>query len=138
MPEQTETRDNGSRLREIRQVLSRNHITRGVTPEKLRVIMEELGPTYIKLGQIMSLHSDILPKEYCEELMKLSSDVTPMPFETVEEVLNNSFRQDWREYFDVIEEKPLGSASIAQVHRAKLKTGEDVIIKVPAKASTTR
>lgn len=89
MPEQTETRDNGSRLREIRQVLSRNHITRGVTPEKLRVIMEELGPTYIKLGQIMSLHSDILPKEYCEELMKLSSDVTPMPFETVEEVLNN-------------------------------------------------
>lgn len=133
MPEQTETRDNGSRLREIRQVLSRNHITRGVTPEKLRVIMEELGPTYIKLGQIMSLHSDILPKEYCEELMKLSSDVTPMPFETVEEVLNNSFRQDWREYFDVIEEKPLGSASIAQVHRAKLKTGEDVIIKVQRK-----
>ena len=48
--------DNRSRMKEIREVLFRNHITRGVTPEKLRVILEELGPTYIKLGQIMSLH----------------------------------------------------------------------------------
>ena len=76
--------DNRSRMKEIREVLFRNHITRGVTPEKLRVILEELGPTYIKLGQIMSLHSDILPRAYCEELMKLNSEVTPMSFEEVE------------------------------------------------------
>ena len=55
-------------------------ITRGVSPEKLRLILEDLGPTYIKLGQIMSLRSDILPKRYCDELMKLCSDVPPMPF----------------------------------------------------------
>ena len=67
--------DNRSRMSEIRAVLFRNHITRGVTPEKLRVILEELGPTYIKLGQIMSLHSDILPRAYCDELIKLNSDV---------------------------------------------------------------
>ena len=125
--------DNRSRMREIREVLFRNHITRGVTPEKLRVILEELGPTYIKLGQIMSLHSDILPKAYCDELIKLNFDVRPMPFSEVEEVINRSYREDWHHFFASIEEKSLGSASIAQVHRAKLRTGEDVVIKVQRK-----
>ena len=57
-----------SRLREMTAVLHKHGITRGVTPEKLRLILEDLGPTYIKIGQIMSMHSDILPKRYCEEL----------------------------------------------------------------------
>ena len=125
--------DNRSRMREIREVLFRNHITRGVTPEKLRIILEELGPTYIKLGQIMSLHSDILPKAYCDELIKLNYDVKPMPFSEVEEVINRSYREDWHKFFASIDEKSLGSASIAQVHRAKLLTGEDVVIKVQRK-----
>ena len=122
--------DNRSRMKEIREVLFRNHITRGVTPEKLRIILEELGPTYIKLGQIMSLHSDILPKAYCDELIKLNSDVAPMPFSEVEQVINRSYREDWHQVFESIDPKPLGSASIAQVHRAKLLTGEDVVVKV--------
>ena len=121
------------RFREIKDVLRKNQITRGVTPEKLRMILEELGPTYIKLGQIMSLHSDFLPKAYCDELLKLNSDVTPMPFDDVEDVINHSYGQDWRELFQFIEEAPLGSASIAQVHRARLKNGEEVIIKVERK-----
>ena len=125
--------DNRSRMKEIRQVLFRNEITRGVTPEKLRIILEELGPTYIKLGQIMSLHSDILPRAYCDELIKLNSDVTPMPFSEVEEVINRSYREDWHEIFSSIEKEPLGSASIAQVHRAVLKSGEDVVVKVQRK-----
>ena len=74
------TMDNRSRLGEIREVLVKYKVTRGVTPEKLRGILEELGPTYIKLGQIMSLHSDILPERYCQALMDLNSNVTPMPF----------------------------------------------------------
>ena len=73
-----------SRLKEMTAVLKKYKLTHGLTPEKFRLILQELGPTYIKLGQIMSLHSDILPKEYCEELMKLCSDVEPMPFEQVE------------------------------------------------------
>lgn len=119
-----------SRLREITSVLHRYHITRGVTPEKLRLILEDLGPTYVKLGQIMSLHSDILPKAYCEELMKLTSDVKPMPFDEVESVLNESYGKDWHQIFSSIEKEPIGSASIAQVHRAMLQDGSDVIIKV--------
>ena len=63
--------DNRERLGEITAVLRKHHITRGVTPGKLRAILEELGPTYVKLGQIMSLHSDVLPQRYCDELMKL-------------------------------------------------------------------
>lgn len=125
--------ENSERFREIKDVLRKNQITRGVTPEKLRVILEELGPTYIKLGQIMSLHSDFLPKAYCDELLKLNSDVTPMPFDDVEDVINHSYGQDWRELFQFIEKAPLGSASIAQVHRARLKNGEEVIIKVERK-----
>lgn len=125
--------ENSERFREIRNVLRKNQIARGVSPEKLRVILEDLGPTYIKLGQIMSLHSDILPKAYCDELLKLNSDVTPMPFEDVEDVINQSYGQNWKELFQSIEETPLGSASIAQVHRARLKNGEEVIIKVERK-----
>lgn len=125
--------DNRERLREITEVLRRNKITRGITPEKLRVILEELGPTYIKLGQIMSLHSDILPQRYCRELMKLTSEVAPMPFPEVEEVINRSYREDWHSFFSSIDYTPLGSASIAQVHHATLISGEEVVIKVQRK-----
>ena len=125
--------DNRARLKEITAVLRRHQVTRGVTPEKLRAILEELGPTYVKLGQIMSLHSDVLPQRYCDELMKLTSEVTPMPFETVEEVINRSYREDWHNIFASIEKETLGSASIAQVHKARLLDGTDVIVKVERK-----
>lgn len=114
-------------------VLKKYKLTHGLTPEKFRLILQELGPTYIKLGQIMSLHSDILPKEYCEELMKLCSDVEPMPFEQVEAVIDASFGYSWKDVFASIDKKPLGAASIAQVHRATLKTGEQVVVKVQRK-----
>lgn len=81
----------GSRLKEITAVLRKHELTRGITPEKLRLILEDLGPTFIKIGQIMSLHSDVLPKKYCDELMKLRSDVAPMPFSEVEEVIEDSY-----------------------------------------------
>ena len=134
--EEQEKKENsgyGERLREITAVLKKHAITRGVSPEKLRLILEDLGPTYIKLGQIMSLRSDILPKRYCDELMKLCSDVPPMPFSQVIEVLEESMGCPWQEEFQHIEQKPLGAASIAQVHRATLKTGEEVVIKVQRK-----
>ena len=134
VPENPEKKpDSSSRLKEITQILLENKVFRGVIPEKLLIVIEELGPTYIKLGQIMSLHSDILPKEYCTELMKLNSEVTPMPFSDVISVIETSYGDRWSEIFESIDPVSLGSASIAQVHRARLKTGENVIIKVQRK-----
>jgi len=118
------------RLREITHVLHAHEISRGVTPEKLRLILEDLGPTYIKIGQLMSMRSDILPQKYCDELMKLQSDVEPMPFAEVVRVIEASYSRPVGEVFSSVDETPLGSASIAQVHRARLITGEDVVVKV--------
>lgn len=123
----------GKRLKEITSVLHKYAISRGVTPEKLRLILEELGPTYIKLGQIASMHSDILPKKYCDELMRLRSDVAPMPFEQVKEVLEEAYGCPYTEIFAEVDPVPLGAASIAQVHKAVLKTGEKVVVKVQRK-----
>lgn len=133
--EETEVSDRGygSRFREIMGVLHAHHITKGMTPEKFRLILEDLGPTYIKIGQIMSSRSDILPQSYCDELARLRSDVPPMPFEDVEDVLNSSLGFHWKEEFRRIDEEPLGSASIAQVHKALLKNGTKVVIKVQRK-----
>jgi len=118
------------RLREITRVLHAHNISRGVTPVKLRQILEDLGPTFIKLGQLMSMRSDILPRTYCDELMKLTSDVPAMPFDEVVRVIEDSYGRPWGEIFSSIDEKPLGAASIAQVHRAVLTTGEEVVVKV--------
>lgn len=78
----------------------------------------------------MSMHSDILPKRYCDELMRLRSEVAPMPFEEVTAVLEESYGVSWSEIFKEIQETPLGAASIAQVHRAVLYDGSQVVIKV--------
>ena len=78
----------------------------------------------------MSLHSDILPKRYCDELMCLRSEVTPMEFPEVKEVIEQAYGCPWNEIFAFISDTPLGSASIAQVHRAELLSGEQVVIKV--------
>ncbi len=125
-----ESKEYRTRLKEITSVLHKYGITRGITPQKLRMILEDLGPTYIKIGQIMSLHSDILPKRYCDELMCLRSEVTPMEFPEVKEVIEQAYGCPWNEMFAFISDTPLGSASIAQVHRAELLSGEQVVIKV--------
>lgn len=128
-----ESGEYGARLREMTSVLHKHGITRGVTPEKLRMILEDLGPTFIKPGQIMSMHSDILPKRYCDELMRLQSEVMPMPFEEVTEVIEGAYGCPWKEIFLEIEDTPLGSASIAQVHKAVLGNGCKVVVKVQRK-----
>ena len=69
---------NGKRLKKIVSILVKHEITKGLTPEKLRFIIEDLGPTFIKIGQIMSMRRDIFPSDYCIELEKLRSQVTPM------------------------------------------------------------
>lgn len=119
-----------SRLTGILSVLRKNRITKGLTPQRLRCILEELGPTYVKLGQIMSMRSDLLPEKYCTELMKLRTSASGMPYETVIQVVEEELKCPYQKIFSGIDKEPLGSASIAQVHRAHLQGGEAVVIKV--------
>jgi ubiquinone biosynthesis protein len=100
------------------------------TPEKVRLILEELGATYIKLGQILSTRPDLIPKEYIDELSKLQDEALPLSFDEVKGVVEQELGKSLEEVFAYFERKPIASASLAQVHRAKLKSGESVVVKV--------
>lgn len=120
----------GGRFGEIVAILSRHHVVKGMTPEELRQLFEELGPTYVKLGQILSTRSDILPEAVCLELSKLRSDAAPMSIETVRAAIESEFSKPWDEVFRWMDPEPLGSASIAQAHLAELPDGRKVVAKV--------
>ena len=119
-----------SRVREILSIVRRYDIFHGLTPESLRRLLEELGPTFVKAGQILSMRSEILPESFTHELAKLRTDVEPMDRETVLQALRDEYDKPIEEIFDAIDDRPLGSASVAQVHKAKLVTGELVAVKV--------
>lgn len=119
-----------ARFKDILKVLRRYDLIKGLTPEKLRQILEDLGPTFIKLGQIMSMRPDMIPSEYCDELARLRTEVKPMPFDEVLKVLEAELGDAPDKHFSHVDEEPYGSASIAQVHKARLKDGKDVVIKV--------
>ncbi|MDO4287851.1 MAG: lipopolysaccharide core heptose(II) kinase RfaY [Eubacterium sp.] len=121
---------NRHRLREIMVILAKNDVTRGITPEKIRKIIEELGPTFVKLGQVLSMRQDILPAAYCAELRKLQTEVSPMDFSEVVQVVETEYGQPLGEVFAHFDAAPLGSASIAQVHRAVLMDGREVVVKI--------
>lgn len=113
------------------EILKQNDIAHGLNPQKLRKIMEDLGPTFVKLGQILSMRADLIPSKYCEELTKLRSQVTPMPFPQVKQVIRQEYGvKSIHQVFLSFESEPLGSASIAQVHRAVLRNGDPVVVKV--------
>lgn len=98
--------------------------------KRLRLAIEELGPTFIKLGQLLSSRPDIVPKSYIQELQKLQDDVNEEDYFTIRNVIENSMDTEIENVFSHIYVKPLGTASIAQVHEAQLKTGEKVVVKV--------
>ena len=118
------------RLKEIVAVLRERELLQGVTPVKVRQVLEDLGPTFVKLGQIISMRPDFLPNEYQAELTKLQSEVKPMEFSAVKEIVQREYNQSWDGIFASIDEHAMGSASIAQVHRAGLLNGDRVVIKV--------
>jgi len=119
-----------ARLLQIFGIVRKYDVFRGITPVKFRRLLEELGPTFVKAGQILSMRSEILPERFCRELTKLRSDAEPMPYETVIAVLEQEYGTGLDTIFDAIGEHPLGSASVAQVHRARLASGADVAVKV--------
>ena len=100
------------------------------TPAKVCTMLEELGPTYVKMGQIVSSQASIVPPEWQEELDKLQSDVSPFPSEIVRETIIGEFGSPPEELYATFEEIPFAAASTAQVHRALLHDGTMVVVKV--------
>lgn len=99
-------------------------------PVKLRKSLEDLGGAFVKLGQMLSLREDLIPGEYCNEFRKLLDDVPAMPVRSVKKVVEAELGRSCNELFSSFDNKPLGSASIAQVHKAVLKSGKTVVVKV--------
>jgi ubiquinone biosynthesis protein len=98
--------------------------------EQLAADLEELGPTYVKLGQLLSTRSDLLPVEYLQALNRLQDDVDPIPFADVAEVFAAEFGVRLSRAFSEVDPDPIGSASLAQVHRGVLRSGRAVALKV--------
>lgn len=101
------------------------------TPKRLKTAFEELGPTFIKLGQILSTRPDVLPESYIHEFSKLTDQIASFQFKEVLRIIEDEFGRDPFEVYEWIDETPLAAASIAQVHRARLKeNSQSVVIKV--------
>lgn len=98
--------------------------------ERIRLIIEELGPTFIKLGQMLSNRPDLLPEPLIKEFEKLQDRVPPFDIFTAKNIIEAETGLKLEELFSYFDEKPVGSASIGQVHRARLRSGEDVVVKV--------
>ncbi len=119
--------------------LGRRFVTLGKAPReierlspaaRLRLAMEELGPSFVKMGQILSTRPDLIPKEYASEFRKLQDNVPPEKEEVIREVIEAEFGADVDTLFAEFSPAPLAAASIAQVHCARLHTGEEVVVKV--------
>jgi ubiquinone biosynthesis protein len=98
--------------------------------QRLRLAFEELGPTFVKLGQMLSMREDLLPPPWTEELARLRSGAAPVPFEEILPVIESALGTSPSALFLDLQREPSGSASIAQVHRARLRDGRDVVLKV--------
>lgn len=110
--------------------ISSPDIARLTAAERMRLALEELGPTFVKLGQILSTRPDIIPHAFVKEFEKLQDNVPSFSFEEVLAQIEHELGGPSDEFFESIDPQPLAAASIAQVHRARLKSGEDVVIKV--------
>ena len=129
-PNEAKTLSSKRRLAQILGILKKHHITKGVDPVKFREILEDLGPTFVKIGQIMASRQDMFSERYCKELVKLRDNVAPLPFADVQRVIEEEYGCPMQEVFSSFERIPLGSASIAQVHKASLLDGREIVVKV--------
>jgi ubiquinone biosynthesis protein len=100
------------------------------TPAKVRLMLQQLGPTYVKVGQMVSSRADVLPATWRTELDKLQNTVPPFPYEQVEAIVRSELGAPPDTLFASFDHEPLGAASLAQVHRATLPDGSEVVVKV--------
>ena len=100
------------------------------TPQRVRETLEALGPTFIKLGQLLSLRPDRIPQEYCDEFRKLQDDVAPLSFPVIKGVVEAELKLPLAKLFRSFDREPLAAASVSQVHEATLLDGTRVVVKV--------
>ena len=98
--------------------------------ERARMAFEQLGPTFIKFGQLLASRPDLVPEDFVEEFKKLHDQVAAVPFSEIHKELHDQFGTELDRIFAKIEEEPIAAASIAQVHRAMLTSGENVVVKI--------
>ena len=100
------------------------------TAQRLRIAFEELGPTFIKLGQVLASRPDVIPRDYVNEFRRLQDQIPPVEFSKIEDILNDQFVGGYKKVFKEFSQDAIGSASIAQVHRAVLMDGTPVVVKI--------
>jgi ubiquinone biosynthesis protein len=120
----------GKRMGSIQKSPSRAPLHRTGIPERLRRMFEDLGPTFIKLGQVLACRPDMLPLEYSREFLKLTDSVAPFPSDESKKVIEDDLKAPISALFKSFDDTPVAAASIAQVHRATLHDETEVIIKV--------
>ena len=108
----------------------REEIEKHSRPARFRMALEELGPTFIKLGQVLSTRPDLIPPEYLDELAELQDNVPPFSYDEVEKLFISETGKMPSELFQSFDKQPIAAASIGQAHRGKLYTGEEVVVKV--------
>jgi ubiquinone biosynthesis protein len=126
---QMNVRFEGPRHKKIHKPQVRS-IDRYTTPQRVRMALEELGPTYVKFGQTLSSRPDLLPMDFIKELSKLQDEVPPFPFHEVKAIIKEQLGHSIGDLYDDFDEKPTAAASLSQVHHARMKTGEEVAVKV--------
>ncbi|HJQ31339.1 MAG TPA: AarF/UbiB family protein [Pyrinomonadaceae bacterium] len=99
-------------------------------PKNIRLALERLGLTYLKLGQFLAMRLDLVPQEVCQELAQLYEDVSPVPFEKVKAAVESELRAPLASLFPVFEREPVAAASVAQVHEARTRSNERVAVKI--------
>jgi ubiquinone biosynthesis protein len=98
--------------------------------ERLRLALEELGPAFVKFGQLLSVRADMLPPDFVQELSRLQDRVPPLPFAQIKEVVETELKAPMETLFRTFDEEPIASASLAQVHGAVLEGGDEVVVKI--------
>ncbi|MEK6554710.1 MAG: AarF/ABC1/UbiB kinase family protein, partial [Bdellovibrionota bacterium] len=116
--------------RTLEKIVSNDDALAYTVPERIRLSFEELGPAFVKFGQLLATRPDLVPPEYSEEFKKLHDQVHTLPWPDIKGVLNHHFGQDLSQVFKEFDQTPLAAASIAQVHTATLLNGDKVVVKI--------
>ena len=114
----------------LTKVAGSDEYTQRPASERFRLMLEELGPIFIKFGQLLSTRPDILPPDFIQALTGLQEDVSPLSWNVIRVELGKHLPADAREIFDFIDEEPMATASVSQVHRGRLKNGKEIVVKI--------